>query len=612
MKTRNYILLAGLTLMALSACQKAEEADTTLPAEEKTEGHTVRIVASFSDATKTTISQDGEGHYTACWEAGDQIYIRELVRAVSPDGTDVMEDGTSFFPVASNPLVDGGETAVFTATFATYDWESYEMYSDYTFYYTYLASTRPGWYFKKDEDGEDYVPLILDHTQYTYAGGVSTQSDLMISKWSETYPSRPDEISFQFARLGSVVEITLAGLEPGDVLQSGTWYTGDEYMSTCSQEEIISYNPTLGKYRSEIPEYMMWLVYGRDFHAINFSCPSDPDIPWSAPENLSGKPDIVADAEGKATLYLRSLPGTMSDWFGLICDVKRGEETITYSREISLSSLKRSLEFKEAGLTTFQVKLLPAQAETLPESVEYTTSESPDRDGFTAVWKEGAHLSGYDCYYTYGREGSAGNLEVQSVGDGYVGVKVPSGLEAGRYYLYIKGIPDAVSGPQSFDYFEKELVVGEPVSLEFVGNAKLVDGSSDVYVIHNRSTWAYKDEFAYVQASNTNFGTYSGDALYASDRSLAWGFRTAPSQTFPGGLEKLTFTLGKWYDVVSYNTPDVYGIRVNPDTTETETQLTPATVSGYNYEYDLAGYDGFRIHCASSATLSRVYLSYYK
>ena len=194
------------------------------------------------------------------------------------------------------------------------------------------------------------------------------------------------------------------------------------------------------------------------------------------------------------------------------------------------------------------------------------------------------------------------------MGDGYVGVNVPSGLEPNRYTLHIKGIPDAESGPQSFDYFEKELVVGMPVSLAFVGNATLVDGSSDVYMIHNR----YSDEFAYVQASNTNFGYDSTDALYASNRSLAWEFRTAPDQTFPGGLEKLTFILGKWYDVDSYTAPDVYGITFNADNTETETKLAAATVSGYNYEYSLTGYDGFRVRCAASATLSRVYLYYYK
>ena len=590
MKTRNYFLLAALPLMALASCQKAE---LTLPAEEKTEGHTVRIVASFSDATKTTISQDGEGHYTANWEAGDQIYIYELVRAVSPDGTDVKEDRTSY-PVASSPLTSGGETAVFTATFEPYYWE--DLYAGYTFYYTYLASTMSWWQILWDYNTEEYyVPLILNPTQYTYAGGVSTQSDLLISKWSQEFEGHPDEISFQFARLGSVVEITLEGLEPGDILQSGTWYTGDRYMSICRLESIISYNPTLGRYRSEIPEYMMPMVDGRDFHAIDFSCPS-------------GKPDIVADAQGKATLYLRSLPGTMDDWFGIICDVKRGEETITYSREVSLSSLGRSLEFKEAGLTTFQVKLYPAQAETLPESVDYTTSESANRDGFTAVWKEGAHLSGYDCFYSYGSGGSAGNLEVQSVGDGYVGVKVPSGLEAGRYYLYIKGLPDAVSGPQSFDYFEKELVVGEPVMLEFVGNATLVDGSSDVYVIHNRTSWAYRDEFAYVQASNTYFGSYYGDALCASNDGLAWEFRTARSQEFPGGLASLRFTLGKVYGATDYIVPNVYGILADGIT---EVQLT-GTADDQNYTYDLSGYAGVRVRCAASATLSRVYLDYYK
>ncbi len=478
----------------------------------------------------------------------------------------------------------------------------FDEYSGYTFSYSYVACTSNTWYLHEDsETGVEYIPLLLNHEQGIYDGGISTESDILVSKWSHSSGERPSEISFQFARLGTIVEVTLWGLKEGDILKSGTWYTGDTFMATCDLEEVVSYNPETGRYRYGVPEYMLGMVNNVAFHSIDFSCTDDT------------RP-IVADADGKASLYLRCLPGMLDDCFGIICTVDRDGEECDYSRIVSLSALGRSLEFKDAGLTTFQVKLYPAQAETLPESVQYTTSESADHDGFMAVWEEGAHLSGYECYYKsdeYSDEKTF--LSVETVSDGYVGVVVPSGMEPGRYYLYVKGIPDAESGPQSFDTFVKVLAVGTTVSLEFAGCATPLVEGSDYYQVTNRDDW-YPEcagEYAFITASNTDFGTYYGSALSAVDRNQKWGFRTAPSQEFPGGLVSLTFTLGKWYDVDVYNEPEVYGILA--DQTEVRLDDTVAeTVNDKQFEYDLSGYAGFRISCAGSATLYDVYLNYYK
>ena len=604
MKTRN-LIGAFAALAVLASCKETE----VLQPEITPKGHTVQIVASLSEQTKTTLSQDGEGKYMCSWEKDDVIYVYERVRGVSSDGNDVLEGGCGF--VISEPLETGGEIAVFSATFDSYYWEnenvmSKEELADYTFTYTYLASTiNPYGLYEDYETGEEYFYLILDREQTVHSEGYGTSNDMLVSKWSVYEGERPDEISFQFARLGTIVEVTLAGLQPGDVLKSGMWYTGEKFVSTVDLEGVLSYYPETGKYRYGFPEYMVEMTEA--FNSINFTCEDD-------------RP-IVVDAKGEAVLHLRCLPGEIDDWFGFMCDIERGGETLTYSRMVSHEDMSgRKLEFKDAGLTKFKVGLKPAQAETMPEDIVYTTAESEDHCGFIAMWETGAHLSGYECcyfdyYYADGEIPERVYLDVIDMGDGYSGVSVESGMEPSCYTLCVKGIPDDASGPQSFDCFVKLMCVGEPVSLELAGNvtydgnATLVDESSGLYLIKNRDNWnhVYADEYAYFIASNASFST----SICAKDTNLAWSFQTAYSQVFPGGLESIEFTLGKWYYVDTYHEAKVYGIK--EDMSEVLLNDTSAeTQNDKEYKYALTGYAGVKIECAASATLRNVYLNYYK
>ncbi len=604
MKTRN-LIGAFAALAVLASCKETE----VLQPEITPKGHTVQIVASLSEQTKTTLSQDGEGKYMCSWEKGDVIYVLERVRGVSSDGSDVLEGGSGF--LVSEPLETGGETAVFSATFDPYYWEnenvmSKEELADYTFTYTYLASTiNPYGLYEDYETGEEFFYLMINREQAVHSEGYGTSNDMLVSKWSVYEGDRPDEISFQFARLGTIVEITLSGLEPGDVLKSGMWYTGEKFVSTVDLEGVLSYYPETGKYRYGFPEYMVEMTEA--FNSINFTCEDD-------------RP-IVVDAKGEAVLHLRCLPGEIDDWFGFMCDIERGGETLTYSRLVSHEDMAgRTLEFKDAGLTKFKVGLKPAQAETMPEDIVYTTAESEDHCGFIAMWETGAHLSGYECcyfdyYYADGEIPERVYLDVIDMGDGYSGVSVESGMEPSCYTLCVKGIPDDASGPQSFDCFVKLMCVGEPVSLELAGsvtydgNATLVDESPGLYLIKNRDNWTreYADEYAYFIASNASFST----SICAKDTDLAWSFQTAYSQVFPGGLESIEFTLGKWYYVDIYHEAQVYGIK--EDMSEVLLNDTSAeTQNDKDYKYDLTGYAGVKIECAASATLRNVYLNYYK
>ncbi|MDT3366996.1 MAG: hypothetical protein LIQ26_06985, partial [Bacteroidota bacterium] len=447
------------------------------------------------------------------------------------------------------------------------------------------------------EKGE-YIPFMMPLSQTVYASGFSSEDDLLVSKTTDPSATRPSEISFNFARLGTIVEITLSGLQEGDIIKSGSWFTGDTFMPGLYMESCIAYYPDLQEYVKLASTEVMGTIE----HAIRFSAAYDP------------APAIVADAEGKAKIYLRCLPGQISDWFGLLCTVDRGGAEVVLSKEVSLKDLGRSLSFKDGGLTKFSVALLPA-VDVLPEAIQYTTSNSTNHDGFQAVWEKMEHVTDFECYYMLYDSEDKHPLVVTDIDTDYVGVTVDGGLNPDRYYLYVKGIPETGYAPASFDPLEKVLIIGSPVSLEINGNATLVQTVDSIssYIIRNRTNWDpdFIDEFAYFLGYNTTFGSYYGGASTATDRNYLWWFRTAPSQLFPGGLVSIRFELGKWHDVDTYIEAEVYGIdALNNEVAIHDTSRE--TVNDKQYTYDLSGYQGVKISCASSATLYRILLDYYK
>jgi hypothetical protein len=105
--------------------------------------------------------------------------------------------------------------------FNKYWWEeeyTTEQLATYTFNYQYFACTKipndyNSYYIATDyENGKQYIPLIISNEQKVYEGGYNTDCDMLVSQFAN-YDSRPDNISFSFARLGTIVKMTLKGLQ---------------------------------------------------------------------------------------------------------------------------------------------------------------------------------------------------------------------------------------------------------------------------------------------------------------------------------------------------------------------------------------------------------------
>ena len=600
MKTGKF-MAAVVILAALAACQKEKEG--VIETEYAAGPHTVTITASLSDQTKTLISQDGSGHFNASWEAGDVIYVKEWVTGVSSDpNLGELESGSSF--VATTPLEAGGETATFTATFDGYYWEdpavcTPEELATYTFTYKYFACTFNPYYTRGD--GEDmYIPLMIDPNQSVFAGGYNTSGDMLVSRMAEYVGTgRPAEIAFNFARLGTIVKMTLSGLQAGDEVKSGTWFTGDKMLAAVTLEDIVNYYPEQGKYSYGIPDYM-----GEDSSSlescrqVNFSCTDDT------------RP-IIADAEGKAELYLRVLPGVCDDWFGMVCTVDRGGEELSFSKLVDLASLGRSLQFKDGGLTKFDLALKPATVRS-PEHIMYAVPKP--RTGFLAAWEADPHASGYECYYQrYGDydkiiltpEAGTGEME------GMYTVEVPGGLEPDRYFLYVRAIPESDYGLSDFHFMEKEMFVGTTAYLRWpdvdsYGSTTHLDdlggGILKVYEDGNELTPWYFDA--------TNLRTNWGQ-IFSKDDTNPWTLatRTLPSFQLDGEIQEIDIALSSSKE----NTLTVYGVR--PDGTSVEIAMPePSYLSERNYyHYDLSGgsYNGFRIESGSKIYVYMLQIQYY-
>lgn len=594
------IIAASLLLGTALSCQKEE----TLFVEQKATPHTVTIEASLGSSTKTIISQDSEGHFKGLWEVGDVLYVKEFVTGVSSDPGLYDIDSASGF-VATDALTAGGETATFTATFDPYYWESTltpAQLATYTFTYKYLACSYNPYYMSGDT-----IPLLIDPDQEVYAGGYNTADDMLVSRYA-TYSSRPSDISFNFARLGTVVKMTLKGLQEGDVVKSGTWFTGDHLKAACRLENIISYSPETGKYVYEVPAYMEDML--DDCYHISFTG-SDPYRP------------IVADANGEAVLYLRVLPGVCDDWFGVICTIDRGGSELKYSKLADLASSSRSLTFLDGGVTKFSVDLKPAVV-GLPEPIMYVSPKP--RTGFTALWQADAHASGYECYYQrygdywddvkeeYVHYDKVALTPVAGTGEmaGMYYVSVPSGLAADQYTLYVKAIPDSDSGLSDFGFAEKEMYIGITKELTWpdvdsYGCQTHLDKSMDPIWKVTEDGEEFLPWYFDVSNLKTNWGY-----LYSADNASAWTLSTKTGASFQhdGEIEHIMLKMSN----KATNTTKVYGI--TPAGTAT---LIAQPEAGYwsesekYYDYDFTGgyYNGFRIESGGKLTVTMLRVYYY-
>lgn len=437
MKRNIFIIIAALAAMIVSSCQDKVAPDT----DKGPKTYTLKVNAAMDTETKTSISVEGTG-YKVGWDVGDWITLFEEAPSI---------EWFNYGCQSSN--LTAGDIQNGKATF-TFELEEKEAAA-----FTYIAAhgmeLHPdfgGWGDASDERYQDWAKMFnytgeyvephfmlgmtFSEMQSPTADSFDPFSDLMISNTLETTSQLTGNASFSFARIGTIVKITLKGLDAykGKNISSASIEFGSSYEAYSG----IVYDPMFGKFAFDKGGEM-----SRPFDMISLQ-----------PE------DVTVKNDGTADLWLRVPAGEISDNFRIDLEIEIGEYDYVYiARTVNLTSIGKSITFEEGGMTTFSVSKFAIPDVKSVENIWGTINNN--KDGFTATWNEVTNATGYSCYLTSSNTEGTIPVEATNNGDGTWSVTT-SGLAADLYCLHVHSIPAEGHETESSYGAEKDIYLGVP------------------------------------------------------------------------------------------------------------------------------------------------------
>jgi uncharacterized protein YjdB len=363
MKAFRLTIAAALSIACAVACSGIEESVPEIAPESAPEivpetsvdpqPIHLTVTAGLPGQTKTVITEEivsGVPVFNTSWAVGDRCWVTEYM--------DDVDDGEEFSKelVESDALTTAGNPADFHFTLSN---ESGRPGHTYT--YSYFASTVRNTRGYDSESNKEFFTFMIPRRQMIAPNTIDPDSDILISD-VQVFNSRQTSLTFEFARVGTIVKMTIKGLREGDVIDSGLWSTGNNFYATNGLEDMNKYFPKEGRYKTE----------GGD-KCVEF-------------QRVSGYP-IAADSNGEATIYLRTFSGVIDDWFSLELFVRRSGYKLEFFKYADLASASKTLQFNDGGVTMFSVSVLPEPGYFNREN--YSTS-------LTTSWTAGDAVSVYN------------------------------------------------------------------------------------------------------------------------------------------------------------------------------------------------------------------------
>lgn len=337
MRTFAFSALAVSALLLSVSCRNEE-----VPAVPGGATRTITVHTGNANS-KTAVYFDGTSEkYKTTWKAGDLIDLFEF----SQDG---------FAYGGSDPLEGDASNASFEVTFETDAPDETPL--QYIGVYPRASEVIPSdddiwfslWGERPETKRYGLMGLITNY-QFPTADSFQPEADLMFSECKEL-PGRPDDITLAFARVGSIVKITLKGLPAGQSVLLGTLTCGDSWQLAGR----VLYDPETGKVAIAPP--MAGPTPKKGVSLVDNSLTFAPD-------------DLVVDENGEAVLWLRTLSGTLTDYFfldmtvgsGSVIKKGKGDDVFTpssarYGKMVDLAALGKTLSFREGEMTSFSVSL---------------------------------------------------------------------------------------------------------------------------------------------------------------------------------------------------------------------------------------------------------------
>ena len=311
MRKRITLLLLLFIALGVWSCRRESLPEIEAPVPMKP----ITVSASWaSDETRTSIYQDDQARrYTFQWEAGDAISLVEV-------------DGDNMQDVASEPLTQACDLA--SVSMALSDQETG---NDLHYLAYYPVSAKPENQQASWNNGIT-IPLNMPMNQHPVPGSFDGAADLLVSQQVDL-EARPEIIDISFARIGTILKLEVSGMESGTRIQEGTLNLG----YACVGE--IQYNAALKQWTTSSQQ-----------KEVTFSYSST-----DSSEGQTGE-ELIADENGKATIWLRILSGVANRQvsLSLLVETPDGSQS-TLRRNINLIVRNTSIHFKEGGLTSFSV-----------------------------------------------------------------------------------------------------------------------------------------------------------------------------------------------------------------------------------------------------------------
>lgn len=348
--------LLFLTSFVLLACMLACQSEISIvPGGDPVK---TMVVNAGEPGTRTSVQIDG-GNYRVNWSAGDQIAVAEIIEA----NFNIQDGPSPYQQVTSNPLAADAASASFTVSLT--DRSSAEanptggpftyvgVYPSNSLYsVSWTGHNRAEWEEKwGDTTAPDHSTLLVELPTYQSptADSFDPYADLLVSQMV-TSATQPSELSLHFARVGTIVKVTLTGLPAGMSVGMGQF----KFPMTWTGAYVVEYDPVLQRTG----------VFGKSSGQITFT-----------PQ------EVTVNGDGEAVIWLRTLSGKLDDWFGFDIiltdgkDTKGGGEEQKFEKHVDLKALGKTLVFPESGMTTFSVAM-EKHYDLVMEMVSYEAGET--------------------------------------------------------------------------------------------------------------------------------------------------------------------------------------------------------------------------------------------
>lgn len=476
---KRFAFTAVCAAVALCGCMKDIEVSPSV------ETHYITFKADAS-ATKTSMVYDDEkGAYTMIWEEGDQIAVFEYaegfdfpVKYLSKplEAGDISNEGqTADFKVSVTNAA--GSDFSYVAVYPAVSSGGYEPYCEYLDLDKGDDYWRNEWEYEGPAAGSHLLlRVVLPYEQSPASDCFDPSSNTMVSKVIESDGQIEEVADLQFARIGSILKISLTGLTDyvGQQISSARFLFGESFGGNLN----CDYDTFLERYR-----------FYKGFNEINLTPQS-----------------VTVDENGCADLWIRCYAGEITDWFSLyitIGDAIKGKgEAVTLARYVDLASLSRTIVIPEGKMARFSVGGWGVADVQGVDNISYKVN--PEMNGFTATWNDVADAAGYDFWY-WSNTDPENKIKVNTItdnGDGTHSVTV-AGLSPDTYNLKISPVPAA--GHAMIDpnyYYPVSVPVGVEVTKD-IYNFYFTESISDLV-----SSYDYEGlELSYRNIRQSSWGT---------------------------------------------------------------------------------------------------------